>query len=112
MADPKNTGQVTKNELLEAIGEDYQKNQITDDLSEESSDDGDTSKKEKLGLKTMNSMTEKNQRRFSMNDGETQNSRASRLSKKEVQKHKLKLKFNEDKVVENDDNPEIEFYHG
>lgn len=42
---------------------------------------------------------------------EPQHSRASRPSKKEVQKHKLKLIFN-DKLEENDDNVDIEFYHG
>lgn len=56
MADPKNTGQVTKDELMKAIGEDFQKNQITEDVSDQSSDDDDI--QEKMALKKMHSMTE------------------------------------------------------
>lgn len=98
---------------MEAIKQDYQKNLNAEDLSmEESSDEADNLKKEQLGLKPMNSMTENQGRRFSLND-EVSNSRASRLSKKEVQKHKLNLKFDE-KNAERDGspNPELEFYHG
>ena len=54
-------------------------------------------------------MTEHQQRRLSLN--EKQISTASRPSKKDLQKHKLKLKFN-DKVEENEDHADIEFYHG
>ena len=46
-----------KDELIEAIRADYQKNNLNDDHSQQSSRDGDPLQKEKLEIKTLRSMT-------------------------------------------------------
>jgi len=74
---------VTRNELMEAIGDDYQKNLIPDDLSPQSSADGDPFQKDKLGINRTNSMTQSPNRRSEMHDT-SPNARDSRLTKKEV----------------------------